>query len=64
MADERGGARIGVAGAGLPGGGADVVHIVLGEATQTRLGADLPVEDLGVRELKNVEMPLRLFRLR
>jgi len=61
---ERGGARIGVAGARLPGGGADVVHIVISEATQTRPGADLPVEDLGVRELKNVETPLRLFRLR
>ncbi|MEX2222948.1 MAG: adenylate/guanylate cyclase domain-containing protein [Candidatus Rokuibacteriota bacterium] len=39
-------------------------EIVLSEATQTRLGADLPVEDLGVRELKNVETPMRLFRLR
>jgi hypothetical protein len=29
-----------------------------------RLGPDLTVEDLGVRELKNVETPLRLFRLR
>ncbi len=38
-------------------------EIVISEATRTRLGADLPVEDLGVRELKNVETPLRLFRL-
>ena len=29
-----------------------------------RLGAELPVEDLGVRALKNVEQPMRLFRLR
>jgi class 3 adenylate cyclase len=39
-------------------------EIVISEATRTRLGADLPVEDLGVRELKNVETPMRLFRLR
>jgi class 3 adenylate cyclase len=39
-------------------------EIVLSESTRRRLGADLPVEDLGVRELKNVETPLRLFRLR
>jgi len=37
---------------------------VLSEATQTRLGADLPVEDLGERELKKVETPMRLFRRR
>jgi class 3 adenylate cyclase len=39
-------------------------EIVISESTRGRLGADLPVEDLGVRELKNVETPLRLFRLR
>jgi class 3 adenylate cyclase len=39
-------------------------EIVISESTRRRLGADLPVEDLGVRELKNVETPLRLFRLR
>jgi class 3 adenylate cyclase len=38
-------------------------EIVLSEATRARLGPDLPVEDLGVRELKNVETPLRLYRL-
>jgi class 3 adenylate cyclase len=39
-------------------------EIVISESTRRRLGPDLPVEDLGVRELKNVETPLRLFRLR
>src|SRR5258705_184819 len=39
-------------------------EIVLSEPTRLRLGADLAVEDLGVRELKNVDTPLRLFRLR
>src|SRR5216683_1991552 len=39
-------------------------EIVISEATRTRLGDDLLVEDLGVRELKNVETPMRLFRLR
>jgi class 3 adenylate cyclase len=39
-------------------------EIVLSETTRARLGADLVVEDLGVRELKNVETPLRLYRLR
>ena len=38
-------------------------EIVLSEATRTRLGDDLLVEDLGVRELKNVDTPMRLFRL-
>jgi class 3 adenylate cyclase len=38
--------------------------IVISEATRERLGPDLAVEDLGVRELKNVEAPMRLFRLR
>jgi len=39
-------------------------EIVISESTRGRLGTDLPVEDLGVRELKNVETPMRLFRLR
>jgi class 3 adenylate cyclase len=39
-------------------------EIVLSEPTRQRLDADLAVEDLGVRELKNVDTPLRLFRLR
>ena len=39
-------------------------EIVLSEPTRLRLGADLAVEDLDVRELKNVETPLRLYRLR
>ena len=46
--------------AALAGGG----EIVISEETRARLGADLPVEDLGVRELKNVETPMRLFLLR
>jgi len=39
-------------------------EIVVSEATVTRLGLDAAAENLGVRELKNVETPLRLFRLR
>jgi class 3 adenylate cyclase len=39
-------------------------EIVISETTRARLGADLPVEDLGVRELKNVDTPMRLYRLR
>ena len=39
-------------------------EIVISETTRQRLGSDLSVEDLGVRELKNVETPMRLFRLR
>ena len=39
-------------------------EIVVSESTRRRLGPELPVEDLGVRELKNVDRPLRLFRLR
>ncbi|HKW92769.1 MAG TPA: adenylate/guanylate cyclase domain-containing protein, partial [Methylomirabilota bacterium] len=34
-------------------------EIVLSESTRERLGADLAVEDLGVRELKNVDAPMR-----
>jgi adenylate cyclase len=43
---------------------ADGGEIVLSQSTLDQLGHDLPVEDLGVRELKNVERPVRLFRLR
>lgn len=39
-------------------------EIVISESTRRRLGPELPVEDLGVRELKNVDRPLQLFRLR
>lgn len=39
-------------------------EIVISESTRERLGPEVPVEDLGVRELKNVDRPLRLFRLR
>jgi class 3 adenylate cyclase len=39
-------------------------EIVISESTRGRVGTDLPMEDLGVRELKNVETPMRLFRLR
>lgn len=39
-------------------------EIVLSDSTLGRLGPGLPVEDLGFRELKNVERPLRLHRLR
>jgi class 3 adenylate cyclase len=39
-------------------------EIVISEATRARLGPDLSVEDLGVRELKNVDAPMRLYRLR
>jgi len=39
-------------------------EIVLSSSTLDRLGAGQPVEDLGLRELKNVDGPVRLFRLR
>jgi class 3 adenylate cyclase len=39
-------------------------EIVISEDTVGRLGAGLPLEDLGLRELKNVEHARRLFRLR
>jgi class 3 adenylate cyclase len=38
-------------------------EIVISESTAGRLGPGLPLEDLGLRELKNVERRLRLFRL-
>jgi class 3 adenylate cyclase len=39
-------------------------EIVISESTFGQLGAEPPVEDLGLRELKNVEQPVRLYRLR
>ncbi|HEV8436506.1 MAG TPA: adenylate/guanylate cyclase domain-containing protein [Methylomirabilota bacterium] len=39
-------------------------EIVISESTFGQLGAEPPVEDLGLRELKNVERPVRLYRLR
>jgi len=39
-------------------------EIVVSEPTLRRLGDDAAVEDLGLRELKNVEKPMRLYRLR
>jgi class 3 adenylate cyclase len=39
-------------------------EIVISESTLARLGPDPPVEDLGLRDLKNVERPVRLYRLR
>ncbi|PYM39746.1 MAG: hypothetical protein DME17_00055 [Candidatus Rokuibacteriota bacterium] len=38
-------------------------QIVVSESTLTRLDPRPPADDLGVRELKNVERPLRLYRL-
>jgi len=43
---------------------ADGGEIVLSQSTLDQLGGGLPVEDLGVRELKNVDRPVQLFRLR
>jgi len=43
---------------------ADGGEVVLSESTRARLGDGPAVEDLGVRELKNVDGPVRLFRLR
>ena len=43
---------------------ADGGEIVISESTLAGLGAAPPVEDLGVRALKNVDHPMRLFRLR
>jgi class 3 adenylate cyclase len=37
---------------------------ILSEETLARLGADVTPEDLGARELKGVERPVRLYRLR
>ncbi len=45
-------------------GQAGAGEIVLSASTRARLPAGLPVEDLGVREVKNVDGPVRLYRLR
>ena len=39
-------------------------EVVLSESTLARLPDGLPVDDLGTREVKNVDGPVRLFRLR
>jgi adenylate cyclase len=39
-------------------------EIVISESTLERLGPSVAVEDLGTRELKNVDRPLRLYRLK
>jgi class 3 adenylate cyclase len=39
-------------------------EIVISESTRVRLGVDVLVEDLGLRELKNVDGATRLYRLR
>lgn len=39
-------------------------EIVISESTLLRLGPCVPVDDLGLQELKNVEQPRRLYRLR
>ena len=38
-------------------------EIVLSEATYSRLSSDLTLEDMGLRELKGIEQPVRLYRL-
>jgi class 3 adenylate cyclase len=43
---------------------AEGCEIVLSEETRARLGADTGPEDMGLRERKGVERPLRLYRLR
>jgi class 3 adenylate cyclase len=37
--------------------------IMLGPATRSRLDSEFPVEDLGEQALRNVEQPVRVFRL-
>jgi class 3 adenylate cyclase len=39
-------------------------EIVLSGETRARLGVDLELEDVGLRELKGVERPVPLYRLR
>jgi class 3 adenylate cyclase len=39
-------------------------QLVVSEETRARLPDDVPAEDLGVQPLKNVERPVRVFRLR
>ena len=46
--------------AALAGGG----ELMVSEETWARLGGDGAAEDLGVQPLKNVERPVRVFRLR
>jgi len=43
---------------------ADGGEVVISESTRSRLGPGPPGEDLGVRQLKNVDEPMRLYRLR
>ena len=38
-------------------------EILVGAETRERLGAEFPLEDLGERPLRNVEVPVRVFRL-
>ncbi|MBI3105151.1 MAG: adenylate/guanylate cyclase domain-containing protein, partial [Candidatus Rokubacteria bacterium] len=38
-------------------------EIVISETTRARLGQEVPVEDLGARALKNVDAPVRLYRV-
>jgi class 3 adenylate cyclase len=38
-------------------------EIVISDTTRAHLGATVPLEDLGVRDLKNVDAPVRLYRL-
>ena len=37
--------------------------IVLSELTCVRLSSDLTLEDMGLRELKGIERPVRLYHL-
>jgi adenylate cyclase len=39
-------------------------EVLLSESTLARVPDGLPVDDLGTREVKNVDRPMRLFRLR
>lgn len=38
-------------------------EVVLSESTRGRLGGAFTCKDLGTRELKNVDAPVRLYRL-
>jgi class 3 adenylate cyclase len=38
-------------------------EIVISASTRGGLGADVPVDDLGFRDLKNIDRPVRLYRL-
>jgi class 3 adenylate cyclase len=38
--------------------------VMLGPATRERLGPDLAAEDLGEHTLRNIDEPVRVFRLR